>query len=137
MWVKKDSPEACKENISAKVQDPCVGEVSTREPVVSGSKVGSDPPLKNQDKPLDNTTMNDSESWTEVRKKKPSFVAPVVTPVNDVVSPSPPRTFKNLRSVDEVDKRKANSGEGSPVRLTRSQKKKLRLQKGSSPSPNP
>ncbi|KAL1818304.1 hypothetical protein ACET3Z_013173 [Daucus carota] len=72
---------------------------------------------------------DDEVSWTEVRRKKSA-------PVDPEVSPSPPRTFKNLRNVDEVDKRKANGG-GSPARLTKSQKKKLRLQKGSSPSSNP
>ena len=77
-----------------------------------------------------NHAVENDSSWTEVRRKKPVIIE------DSEVSPSPPRTFKNLRIVDEVDKRKANSGGTSPVRLTKSQKKKLRLQKGSSPSSN-
>ncbi|KAL1802916.1 hypothetical protein ACET3Z_031563 [Daucus carota] len=71
---------------------------------------------------------NDSEKeegqWTEVRKRKE-------TPVPEA-SPSPPNTFKNLKSVDEIDKRKGSVLSPNQNRLTKSQKKKLRLQQGSS-----
>ena len=39
-------------------------------------------------------------------------------------SPTPPQVFKNLRNVDEIDKK------NPAARLTKSQKKKLKLQKG-------
>lgn len=61
-------------------------------------------------------------------------------------SPSPPVTFRNLKKVDEVDAKKelqgskeeknsvpASSGaKETPVRLTKSQKKKLKASRGSS-----
>ena len=74
----------------------------------------------------------DNGPWTEVRKRKESAIS-----IQE--SPSPPRTFKNLRVVDEVDKRKAaslNCPQTSSGRLTKSQKKKLRLHKGSSSPPS-
>ncbi|KAL1802922.1 hypothetical protein ACET3Z_031569 [Daucus carota] len=68
-----------------------------------------------------------NEEWTEVKRKKGVSPGPEC-------SPSPPRTFKNLKLVDEIDKRKAATQQfGSSSRLTKSQKKKLRLQKGGSP----
>lgn len=81
-----------------------------------------------------------NDSWTEVKRKK-TKVPDAVPPSPRMDSPSPPRTFKNLKNVDEIDKRKAvhsspSSESGASTRLTRSQKKKLRLQKGSTP-PNP
>ena len=48
-------------------------------------------------------------------------------------SPSPPRTFKNLRNVDEIEQRKTAAVPSSSSRLTKSQKKKLKLLKGSPP----
>ncbi|KAL1805120.1 hypothetical protein ACET3Z_028188 [Daucus carota] len=73
-------------------------------------------------------------SWVDV-KRKARAVSPGIE-----VSPSPPRTFCNLKNVDEIDKRKSESDSGpkngSP-RLTKSQKKKLRLQKGcDTPAPS-
>lgn len=67
------------------------------------------------------------DRWVEVKRKKGSSPGPEC-------SPSPPRTFKNLRVVDEIDRRRgAGLQIGTPSRLTKSQKKKLRLQKGGSP----
>lgn len=72
---------------------------------------------------------NQDSGWTEVKRKKDAVMSDA--------SPSPPVTFKNLRNVDEIDKRKgAPVGPLGSARLTKTQKKKLRLLKGSSPPPN-
>ena len=80
--------------------------------------------------------------WTEVKRKKSSLYS------GSDASPSPPITFRNLKRVDEIDGKKdlssqpvtlaADTGSSSkinPVRLTKSQKKKLKAARGSSSPP--
>lgn len=71
---------------------------------------------------------NAEDVWTEVKRKKCSSPG--------LESPSPPITFKNLKQVDEIDGKKGIKCTlgGSPKRLTKSQKRKLKASQGSSPS---
>ena len=82
----------------------------------------------------------EANAWVEVKRKKSGSVS------DCEASPSPPVTFRNLKKVDEVDAKKelqgskeeknsvpASSGaKETPVRLTKSQKKKLKASRGSS-----
>lgn len=105
IWVKKDTPK----------NDPNVSSPAAKSNVnleTGGSKV-----------PISADIQSTEEPWTEVRKRKDSSPSSLS---NQEASASPPRNFRNLKNVDEVDKRIGTQ------RLTKSQKKKLRLQKGSS-----
>ena len=123
IWVKKDTQGAGKNDIGFVGTD--IGHIpSTQEAQPPDAQAVNDCHVNVT------TVGSNEDSWTEVKRKKSSTT-------DSEVSPSPPRTFKNLRIVDEVDKRKVNMNGSSPVRLTKSQKKKLRLQQGSTPPPNP
>lgn len=71
---------------------------------------------------------NSEVGWTEVKRKKQCSNS-------DFESPSPPVTFKNLKKVDEIEGKKGNISlaGGSHPRLTKSQKRKLKASRGSSP----
>lgn len=117
VWVKKDSTQ--------------VGNNSKHEDSTDTTPSEVVPPVTEHVKPVE---INEA-SWTEVKRKK----APVAEVSSPEVSPSPPRTFRNLKNVDEVEKKSGAVAkppvERSTGRLTKSQKKKLKLQKGSSPTP--
>ena len=121
-WVRKS--EVVQPQPDAGISTPTAG-VST----VEKGEVPDQPPsqVACEDGSIEGKADHES-GWTEIKRKK------------DVVtmdaSPSPPVTFKNLKNVDEIDKRKgALAGTFGGNRLTKSQKKRLRLQ-GSSSSPN-
>ncbi|KAL1815704.1 hypothetical protein ACET3Z_018278 [Daucus carota] len=72
-------------------------------------------------KPHTECSATDSERWTEVKRKKG---AGSVHSLQSDDSPTPPQAFKNLRNVDEIDKK------NPAARISKSQKKKLKLQQG-------
>ncbi|KAL1811263.1 hypothetical protein ACET3Z_021328 [Daucus carota] len=121
-WVRKS--EVVQPQPDAGISTPTAG-----VPTVEKGEVPDHPPSQVVCEDGSIKGKADHESgWTEIKRKK------------DVVtmdtSPSPPVTFKNLKNVDEIDKRKgALAGTFGGKRLTKSQKKRLRLQ-GSSSSPN-
>lgn len=78
------------------------------------------------DETVEMTPGKEGGGWTEVKRKH--------SPAQDEASPSPLNTFKGLRNVDEIDKKKATnfnsrggSGSGS---LSKSQRKKLKKNGG-------
>lgn len=116
VWVKKDPVNA--------------GKSSGNEPVAPhnvepSSVVLNRAPVAASVQGVTNTA--NEETWTEVKRKKDLLNV-------QEASPSPPQTFRNLKNVDEIDKRKGAPG-GSNSRLTKSQKRKLRLKQGTE-SPN-
>ena len=116
VWVKKDPVNA--------------GKSSGNEPVAPqnvepSSVVLNGAPVAALVQGVTNTA--NEETWTEVKRKKDLLNV-------QEASPSPPQTFRNLKNVDEIDKRKGAPG-GSNSRLTKSQKRKLRLKQGTE-SPN-
>lgn len=123
VWVKKDA-QGSSSSISTGAQET---------PVVNENVVGG-PALGTVEKPLGDVPVTDvgvQENWVEVKRKSRGG-----TPLD--TSPSPPRTFKNLKIVDEIEKKKGvATASNTPVRLTKSQKKRLRQHKGSkSPPPS-
>lgn len=115
IWVKKsvttdveskqpnDCSKASVENVPTTAQDKPIGTVSATTSQVDSSRSVSE-------------LVENQEQWTEVKRKKgPSSVL-------SEGSPTPPQTFKNLKIVDEIDRKHP------AVRLTKSQKKKLKLQ---------
>lgn len=82
------------------------------------------------------TRAGQESGWTEVKRKKAGYMS------GGDASPSPPITFRNLKCVDEIEGRQAppavarpvlgpSTTKASPVRLTRSQKKRLKAARGS------
>lgn len=129
VWVKKEVKADIKQPVSVPVPLEVVSQ-NSEEPVtgkkmgktdVEGSESGS------AEAGCDGTTkdLTEDEKWIEVKRKKG-----VQSDLSEG-SPTPPQTFKNLRNVDEIEAKKPTK------KLTKSQKKKLKLQQGSpSPSPN-
>ena len=111
VWVKKD------QKIEVKTAQPVAAESNPNCP---------DPPVSNTIVTPIKQSVNEcdaahSERWTEVKRKHGEGS---VHSVHSDDSPTPPQVFKNLRNVDEIDKK------NPAARLTKSQKKKLKLQKG-------
>lgn len=123
VWkVKEQHPieETKTDSASVEMADP-------KEPPACSTCVMDVP--KNVSVAVDQPDSNPEGGWTEVKRKKQCYSP-------DIESPSPPANFKNLKKVDEIEEKKGNKGnsKGSPSRLTRSQKKKLRASQGSPPS---
>ncbi|KAL1831087.1 hypothetical protein ACET3Z_000738 [Daucus carota] len=116
VWVKKDPVNADKSSGNEPVAPQNVEPSSV---VLNGAPVAASV------QGVTNTA--NEETWTEVKRKKDLLNV-------QEASPSPPQTFRNLKNVDEIDKRKG-APVGSNSRLTKSQKRKLRLKQGTE-SPN-
>ncbi|KAL1805125.1 hypothetical protein ACET3Z_028193 [Daucus carota] len=116
IWVQKEKGEEA-------IVEPKTNEADAKpdRPVQELSQVAQES-TKSADASSVGNLNEESNEWTEIKRKK------TPRPISETeASPSPPRTFMNLRNVDEVEKN---------AKLTRSQKKRLRRLKGSS-SPHP
>ncbi|KAL1811262.1 hypothetical protein ACET3Z_021327 [Daucus carota] len=128
--VHKDAPSVKEQNtpmVREEVTEPTVNDKGNNSaaPTSMDSSVAQsvlpESPARDQ---LDNSEVG----WTEVKRKKQCSNS-------DFESPSPPVTFKNLKKVDEIEGKKGNISlaGGSHPRLTKSQKRKLKASRGSSP----
>ncbi|KAL1811259.1 hypothetical protein ACET3Z_021324 [Daucus carota] len=121
IWVKKSENNVKNDEVpkQSNVKPPSPLEGKSHESDANSPAAPSVGALRN-----DSGLVKVQDQWSEVKRKKGTS-----SEISEG-SPTPPQTFKNLKNVDEIDRKHPTA------RLTKSQKKKLKLQQGS-PSPPP